>query len=433
MERLTLVVCSLDALLSLTRGQYSLLHMSTHDLKTFSSPSSRMSATRSSWSASNSSVARDKAALKLTVMFLEDQHGPQPHSRLATATDIDADALRLLQHLVAPGAIKRNERALSLATQVNNLARELLRQRLQTSVEIVPDAGRVRDQVQAGDLSVDGAEEEGAAGVAHPGVELAVGLVGAQGRVCVVVAGGLGFLAEGDHVRGVVEVPVLVGPELAGGADAGLDLVDDEEDVVFAGQGPQAAEEVWGGVVVAAFGLDGLGDDGGGFVVVGGEEVLDLVQTALFFFGIFLGVGVEWVFAGREGCLRPVESWNVEFMDWLATGSAETAKKPTVEGSLEGEDAQGFLARGHLVVHRGLFFLGGEFDIGTTSLLLARVHERGFVCELVGIASRCASEDLIEAFGCGGEDTRLEYFSPIMLGEVTQCRTVDQGGDHFGR
>ena len=44
---------------------------------------------------------------------------------------------------------------------------------------------------------------------------------------------------------------MTVGPHYAGYANAGLDLVDYEEDVVGCGYGAEALEE--GGVVVAAF------------------------------------------------------------------------------------------------------------------------------------------------------------------------------------
>lgn len=53
------------------------------------------------------------------------------------------------------------------------------------------------------DLVDDGAEKQGFGGVAHPGVELTVGFVGAQGVVAEVVAGCLGFFGKGYHVRRV--------------------------------------------------------------------------------------------------------------------------------------------------------------------------------------------------------------------------------------
>jgi hypothetical protein len=65
--------------------------------------------------------------------------------------------------------------------------------------------------------------------------------------------------AHTPHTRAVV--PVLVSPELAGGAHAGLDLIDDEGDVVLLGDVAEALEEVGRRPVVATLGLDGLHDE----------------------------------------------------------------------------------------------------------------------------------------------------------------------------
>ena len=112
---------------------------------------------------------------------------------------------------------------------------------------------RVLHQVKPLDLVDDGAEENGSRGVPEPGVELAVRFRGAQQGVAVVPACGLGFFGERDHVRRVLEIPMLMGPEGTCGADAGLDLVDDQQDVVAARESAQATEKGGGRVVVAAF------------------------------------------------------------------------------------------------------------------------------------------------------------------------------------
>ena len=46
----------------------------------------------------------------------------------------------------------------------------------------------------------------------------------------------------------------------------------------------------------------------------------------------------ERVFEVREGGLGPVESGNVEFVDWFAAGSGEAAKEAAVEGRFEGKN-----------------------------------------------------------------------------------------------
>lgn len=170
------------------------------------------------------------------MVLLERQHGAQTHGARTAAANVDAKLLCLCEELVALGVVKGDEGALALAAQVLEVLGVFLLQALELGVEVVADLCRVVDEVEALNLADDGAEEQGADGVAHPGVELAVGLVGPQGRVAVVEAGGLGLLGEGDNVRGVLQVPVVVGPELAGGADARLDLIDDEQHVVLLGQ-----------------------------------------------------------------------------------------------------------------------------------------------------------------------------------------------------
>lgn len=210
------------------------------------------------------------------MVLLEGEHGAQAHGAGAAAADVDAEGLGLLEEFVAVGVVEGDEGALALAAQVGELAGVFLGEPLELTEEVVADLGGVLDEAEALDLVDDAAEEQGARGVAHPRVELAVGLVGAQGRVAEVVAGGLGLLAEGHHVRGRGQVPVLVGPELAGGADAGLHLVDDEEHAVLLGDLAQAAEEGGRGVVVAALGLNGLDDDGARGHVVVLDEVLNL-------------------------------------------------------------------------------------------------------------------------------------------------------------
>lgn len=179
------------------------------------------------------------------MLGLEDQHGPQPNGALAGTSDVDAHALGLLEDLVPPGAVPRDEGALSPTTEVLNFLGEPLGQPLQATVQIGTGVGRVPDEIQTLNLPDDGTEQDGARRVAHPRVELTVRLVRSEFVVAKVVARGLGLLGEGDHVRGRLEAPVLVGPELARGTDAGLHFVDDEEDVVLFGELAEAAEEGW--------------------------------------------------------------------------------------------------------------------------------------------------------------------------------------------
>lgn len=251
------------------------------------------------------------------MVLLEDEHGPEAYGALAAAADVDAERLGLLEEGVARGVVEGDEGPLPLSAQVLELAGVFLGEPLELRVEVVADAGRVGDEVVALDLVDDGAEEQRARRVAHPRVELAVRLVGPQARVAVVVAGRLGLLAEGHHVRGVGQVPVVVGPELSRGADARLHLVDDEQDAVLLGQGPQLAEELRRRVVVAALRLHRLHDDGGGRHVVVLDKVLDLGEGFGLSHLVLPHVLLERVLELREGGVRPVEGRDVELVDRL--------------------------------------------------------------------------------------------------------------------
>lgn len=272
--------------------------------------------------------------------LIKDQHRTQPHSLLSRTSNINSHRLGLLQERIALRAIKRNERSLSLASQVVKLPWVLRRQLLNAGIQVLSRLGGVLDQTKALDLVNDATEQDRARWVAHPCVELAVRLVRAQRGVTVVVTRGLGLLGECDHVGWRGEVPVLVGPELASSADTSLYLVDDEENVVLCGKFAQAAEEGGRGVVVATFGLDGLNDDGGGGVGEGGDEALDVGEGVGFGFGVLGGVFLEGVFEEGEGGLGPVEGGDVELVDGLGAGGREGAEEAAVEGGFEGEDGQ---------------------------------------------------------------------------------------------
>lgn len=132
---------------------------------------------------------------------------------------------------------------MALTPQVLDLVRVLLSQAIQSIVQVLPHPRRVLHQLQSLNLLDDGPEKDGPGRIAHPGVELTIRLVRPQLGVAKVEAGRLRLLGEGHHVRRGGQIPMVVGPELAGRAHARLDLVDDEQDVVSPGDGAQAAEE----------------------------------------------------------------------------------------------------------------------------------------------------------------------------------------------
>ena len=106
-------------------------------------------------------------------------------------------------------------------------------------------------------------------------------------------------------------------PELACCTDASLDFVNDEEDVVFLCDFAEPLEEEGGGVVVAAFGLDGFDHGGDGFVVVIHKQLLCFIQASLLFSPVFRLVLCQGVLELGKGGLWPVEGGDVEFVDGL--------------------------------------------------------------------------------------------------------------------
>lgn len=102
-----------------------------------------------------------------------------------------------------------------------------------------------------------------------------------------------------------------------------------------------------------------------------------------------------------------------------------------METRFEGEDGHVWCTRG-FVVHGGGNVFGGEVGVDAAALLLPLPHEGCFVGELVGVGTGLRGEDLVEAFGCDGQNASFEDVGPVVLGEVSQCGAVDDGGGHFG-
>ena len=90
-------------------------------------------------------------------------------------------------------------------------------------------------------------------------------------------AADLRLLAEAEQVR--LDAVVLERPHLAGQADAGLHLVEDQQHVVLVAELADGAEELGTEVVVAALALDRLHDERGDVVLALGEELLRLLDA----------------------------------------------------------------------------------------------------------------------------------------------------------
>ena len=224
---------------------------------------------------------------------------------------------------------------------------------------------------------------------------------------------------------------MVVSPEFASGTDTSLDFIDNHEDIVLASDGAEASEESRRGVVVTAFRLNRLDNDGSRRVVEGRDDVLNLLEAALLLTSVLLGVLLKRVLKLREGGLWPVEGGDVELVDRLGASTGERAEETAVEAATEGQDRHVWRAR-CLVVHRGLDILLGELGIVSAALLLSLPHESRLHGQLVRIRAGGRSEDLVEALGRSTQKTSLEDLGPIVGREVTHGRTVDQGRSHLG-
>lgn len=179
----------------------------------------------------------------LTMMFLEDQHRPQPHRPLPTPPNVDPQPFRPPQKVLPPWTVPCQECSLPFPSQILDLVRILLGQAIQSLVQVLPHLSRIFHQVQPLNLLDDGPEQDRPGRIAHPRVELTIRLVRPQLGIAEVEARRLRLLGEGHHVRRFGQLPVVVGPELPRRAHARLHLVNDEQDPVLLGDGAQAAEE----------------------------------------------------------------------------------------------------------------------------------------------------------------------------------------------
>lgn len=285
-------------------------------------------------------------------------------------------------------------------------------------------------EIEALNFADDATEKQGLGWIAHPGVELAVRLVGTQVLGPVVVTSSLGFLGEGDHVGRVLEVPVLMSPELTGSTDASLDLIDNKQNVVLAGQGAELLEKFWAGVVVAALTLNGLNNNGSRRQVPGLDQVLNLFKAGLFSPCVLLGVLVKWVLELGESRLGPVEGRNVKLVDGLGASGRQATKQTAVKASLERQDRK-LRRAGGLVLHCTLNFLGSEVNFRATSFHLSLIHEGSLVGDFVGIGTGHGGVDVVKALGSDLQDTSLQDVGPCVGGKVTQRGTIDDGINHL--
>src|SRR2546421_6682708 len=107
---------------------------------------------------------------------------------------------------------------------------------------------------------------------------------------------------------------MLVSPEFTSRANAGLDFIDDEQDIIALCNLPQSCEKSGRSMVVPPLGLDRLNDHCCHRVVKFFNDPLDLNKATLLFSYILLHMLLEWVFKSWERRLRPIECGNVKLV-----------------------------------------------------------------------------------------------------------------------
>ena len=192
-----------------------------------------------------------------------DQEVAEPGGGLAVLVDLDADheaeAADFVDDRVAGGEVEKA--GLELPTSAKGVG-----------------------HVFGGD---EGESFEG--GRAGDGVAAECGSVAAGGPIH--DAGGGDDRAQGEAVGDSlgqaedvgVDAPVFAGEELAGASEAGLNLVDHEQNAVFIAEPAEAGEEGVGGDEIAALALDGFDENGGELVrgTEGAEEGADAFEVTV--------------------------------------------------------------------------------------------------------------------------------------------------------
>jgi hypothetical protein len=104
------------------------------------------------------------------ILPLKHKHRSQPHCSLATTTHMHALGTHLLYELVSPWAIPGDESALSFASKILYVVRELRVKLLNLAIHMGADISGMRDEVVLGDEVIDCVEEEDAGWISYPRV-----------------------------------------------------------------------------------------------------------------------------------------------------------------------------------------------------------------------------------------------------------------------
>lgn len=146
-------------------------------------------------------------------------------------------------------------------------------------------------------------------------------------------------LSEGDDISGILEVPVLVSPELTRRTDAGFGLVNNEGNSKFLGSTTDLSVEIWSGHLVIE-GSDWLDNDSTDMlarVTALLDNVLVGLDASVLLSSVLVLVGGNWELQLRERSSWPVECGQTLKVDSTVT-AGESDEGVAVVATLEAKD-----------------------------------------------------------------------------------------------
>ena len=177
--------------------------------------------------------------------------------------------------------------------------------------------------------------------VSKEGVEMSVWLHDLR-VVVMVESAGEHLFGEGDEIGRALKVPVLVGPELARGADSSLNLINDHVDAELFGESAESTGKVWGKDIVSTLALNRLDDDSDDFATFLGLPLFDLCsnidQGEAVLLTVMLLVLSQRELVDGALCGRPIERWNVDFVNGICPRCRKSSEQPSMESTLQGQD-----------------------------------------------------------------------------------------------
>merc|ERR1719400_1225158 len=167
------------------------------------------------------------------------------------------------------------------------------------------------------------------------------------------------------------------------------------------------------------------------FCQLGNNRLLQLCQASVVFCQIFSFVFrqrilVSWISAGW-----PPHQRNVQEVDRLAVGHRQTPNRSPMETAMEGDDAHVGGSRGLVRHHRDQLLFR---ELCSPSAFSLRVlHEQQLHRILVAASAAHHGNDMIRSSRSNTHQNVLQPCRPVLVGEHTECRSIDERHKHLIR